>query len=390
MKFLTLFKRILILDCFIFSANANNILEFTSNRYERMLNRSIKYMKFFFNTLMNLEELKEITEELIFSIDKQVRKLERLKEDIKSKGIEDIIDRITKLIDILKKQVKEAEEQLSSDNANFNLNDLKNKVKIGDYKNTIQNLVILYGYMITLTAKIYTVKDKTEQHIENIARDIANLDTTMQYKEKTTNNIYQAIVTLTKELNALTKVTLKEIINCKKQVEDINKNNTELLTKKEKNKDNKNKETSTKDTTSNSKQDNEDQEKTSGKEKKANSKNKDKIKSKNNKDEESKNKKDKSNTDKKNEKTKSNDNTSAPTESDDDSKKNYKELTLDDITDEEIIEYVRSKANNANNTETELNNDPKEKENNAKKNKDIEEETNKEEKKKDNKASKSK
>ncbi len=390
MKFLTLFKRILILNCFIFSANANNILEFTSNRYERMLNRSIKYMKFFFNTLMNLEELKEITEELIFSIDKQVRKLERLKEDIKSKGIEDIIDRITKLIDILKKQVKEAEEQLSSDNANFNLNDLKNKVKIGDYKNTIQNLVILYGYMITLTAKIYTVKDKTEQHIENIARDIANLDTTMQYKEKTTNNIYQAIVTLTKELNALTKVTLKEIINCKKQVEDINKNNKEFLTKKEKSKDNKKKETSTKDTTSNSKQDNEDQEKTSGKEKKANSKNKDKSEIKNNKDEESKNKKDKSNTDKKNEKTKSNDNTSAPTESDDDSKKNYKELTLDDITDEEIIEYVRSKANNAKNTETELNNDPKEKENNAKKNKDIEEETNKEEKKKDNKANKSK
>ena len=302
MKFLTLFKIILISNVCILYGYTEKIGESPSDRYESVINNSISYIQYFFSVLNELEDLRNTTHELVCGIDKKVRILELNQGSKNVKDIQKIINRLEYLSKRLRTQMEEWEDQFSQEDISISVN-INNKARIGDYKTTIKNLIKLYGYIVKLITKFNTLKDQTERHIENVSHDIGNINTTMEDKEKITKDIHHAITRLTKELKTLTKVTLSEITNCKKQLEDINKRNSEINRINIKMEDNKNKKSKI----------NEQKEET------ATSDSKDKSE------------------------TNEDDNTKESDSNNSDHKEEEQDITLDDITDEEIIEYFRSR-----------------------------------------------
>ena len=396
MKFLTVFKIILISNIYIFYGYTERIGESPSDRYENVLNKSIIYVQYFFSVLSELEDFKSTTHELICDIDKKVRTLEFQQGGKKLKGIQKILNRLEYLSKHLQDQIEDWEYQLSQEDTTTVSFDINSKVRIGDYKNTIKNLIKLYGYIVKLITKFNIIKDQTERHIENISHDISNINTSMANKEETTKDIHNAIIKLTRELKTLTRSTLKEVNNCKKQIEDINgkiketnKININVSTQnnKEENDNNKkdNKEqvysdqeviqddskdqekqvihdsNKEKNNKKSNKQENKKEKKSSEKSsadetsKNTNSKNKD-SKSENNKVNSSK-----SNT----KKSKDNKSDESDKEKKDNVKKKSDEITLDDIPDEEIIEYFRNKKSKSNEITDDEENDNKEKDKNT-------------------------
>ena len=409
MKFLTLFKIILISNICIFYGYTERIEESPSDRYENVLNKSIIYIQYSFSVLSELEDFKSTTHELICDIDKKVRTLEFQQGGKKLKGIQKILNRLEYLSKHLQEQIEDWEYQLSQADTSAISFDINSKVRIGDYKNTIKNLIKLYGYIVKLITKFNVIKDQTERHIENISHDISNVNTSMANKEKTTKDIHNVIVKLTRELKTLTRSTLKEVNNCKKQIEDINNkikeinkiniNVSEQNNKEENNNDNEDKENSKdKEELDNNKEKDDKKskkvekqkekkslEKSSAEEtskdidsKKGNDSRKDNDSKKDsdskNKDSKSKDNKDKSNKSEskdskaEDKKSKSDTKKSKDDKSDNsdkteknDVKKKSDEITLDDITDEEIIEYFRNKKSKSNEIIDDEENNSKEK-----------------------------
>ena len=367
MKFLTLFKIILISNVYILYGYTERIGDSPSDRYEHVVNKSIGYIQYFFSILNELEDLKGTTYKLICNIDQKVRNLEFNQGSKTVSGVQKLLNRLEFLSKHLQEQIDDWEYKLGQESITMSL-DINSKVKVGDYTNTIKNLIRLYGCIIKLITKFNTLRDQTERHIENVSHDISNINTSMADKEETTKEIKNAVVKLTRELKMLTKDIINEITNCKKQLEDINQKSEQLnkITVVSSSSDKKDEETNSKNTTS----DNKTKEDNVNKEKQEDNK-----KEKENNKSESEEKKEKKKTekdkteDKKSENDKSDDSKSESKKSDNkkqedgketkkedekdnnEVKKKSKEISIDDLTEEDIIEYFRNKKSKNNENE---------------------------------------
>ena len=237
MKFLTLFKIILISNVCVLYCNANLIGESPSDRYEQVMDKSIRYIKYCFHILNKLENIRKTTNELICGMNIRARKI-NLSHDgntNQNREIKEIIKELEKLLNDINTQIDE-----------WDSNNWNSKTKDNA---TIGKLIELYGDMIRLITKFNSLRDQTEMHIENVSHDISNFDTLMESKEKITDEIEKVIAKLSKEFKTLYKNTVQEINNCNKQIENMEKKS------KPKENNTKEKETKEKDNTTKKKKD---------------------------------------------------------------------------------------------------------------------------------------
>ena len=83
------------------------------------------------------------------------------------------------------------------------------------------DLLTLWKYTTKLITDFNCLKNKANQHIEEVSHDTRNLNSSIQEKEEIANSINESIELLSSKIKLLVKFTNQEIKNCKTQLKSI-------------------------------------------------------------------------------------------------------------------------------------------------------------------------